>query len=250
MPPPRGLIQQLDQELHKSLLLPRRARLLLAVSGGADSVALLRLLHAINQSDYWQWTLIVAHIDHGIRGRAAQADASFTQKLAAAFKLPCVVKTLKLGRHASEETARIARLRALEAIARSRKCLAAVLAHHADDQAETVLLRLFRGTGIDGLAGMAPDTTINGLRILRPLLSLRRSDLRMFLKELRQPFREDHTNATDLYLRNRLRKILPLIEHLAPGAVPAITRTASLARQAQHLVDTHLQHLLAAAVIL
>ena len=75
MPPPRGLVQQLDQALHRRELLPRGAKLLVACSGGADSVALLRLLHAVNQSGFWGWTLLVGHVDHGIRSAAGAADA-------------------------------------------------------------------------------------------------------------------------------------------------------------------------------
>ncbi|MCL2645540.1 MAG: tRNA lysidine(34) synthetase TilS [Phycisphaerales bacterium] len=251
MPAPRGLVQQLDQELHKSGLLPREATLLLAVSGGADSVAMLRLMHRINQSDYWQWKLIVGHVDHGIRGRASRADAKFVKELAARLGVPCVIRTLRLGGRASEQAARVARHRTLEAMASARRCYAVVMAHHADDQAETVLLRLFRGAGLEGLAGIATDTTVNGMRILRPLLGLRRDELRDYLGQLRQGFREDASNASDRYTRNRLRKdVLPAIAELAPGAMQAIIRTASLVRQAQHLVESDLRHLLAEAVIL
>ncbi len=230
MPPPRGLIQQLDQQLHRAGLLPRRARLLVAVSGGADSVALLRLLVDINCSDYWHWTLIVAHIDHGLRGAASRADARFVTALAQTLHLPCVIRRLKLPKTSSEDTARQARLKSLAAICRNKKCAAVVMAHHADDQAETILMRIFRGTGIDGLAAMSPQSHIAGLTILRPLLDIRRAALRDHLRQIRQPWREDQSNATNQFLRNRIRlQLLPLIESLWPRAVEALCRLALLA---------------------
>src|SRR5438132_874431 len=130
MPAPRGLVQQLDQRLHKSDLLPPGARLLVAVSGGADSVALLRLLHAINQSNHWKWTLTVGHVDHGMRGRESAGDAAFVKRLARELKLPFRVKRLRLGPRASENEAREGRLRALRSLAAG---MGVVMAHHADD---------------------------------------------------------------------------------------------------------------------
>jgi tRNA(Ile)-lysidine synthase len=254
MPPPRGLIQTLDHELHRSALLPRNAKLLLAVSGGADSVALLRLLHSINQSHHWQWILHIAHIDHGIRGKASRADAAFVRSLAKSLALPCTVKQLRLKKTASEATARTARLKALHAIAQSHHCSAVVMAHHADDQAETVLLRLMRGTGIDGLSAMKPASTVagegGGLTLFRPLLTLRRAALREHLTQINQPWCEDETNHSDLYLRNRVRSILlPALEILAPAAIQAIGRTALLAGEAHEVLATLTTELLQAALV-
>ncbi|HUO08755.1 MAG TPA: tRNA lysidine(34) synthetase TilS [Phycisphaerae bacterium] len=239
MPPPRGLIQHLDHQLHRSDLLPQRARLLLAVSGGADSVALLRLLHAINQSRHWQWTLLVAHIHHGIRGRSANLDAAFVKSLAKSLALPFLERRLKLGRSASEATARTARFRALAAMAKQKKCDAIVLAHHADDQAETVLLRLIRGAGLDGLAGMATSARLQNMTVLRPLLGIRRETLRQYLQSIDQDWHEDETNATDAYLRNRLRQtVLPPLQRIAPAAIESIGRAALLAGAAQQILDS------------
>ncbi len=250
MPAPRGLIQQLDHHLHRSELLPPRAKLLLAVSGGADSVALLRLLHAINHSNHWKWTLLVAHIHHGIRGKSSTADARFVKSLAKSLSLPYIEKKLRLGKSASEATARTARLAALEKIATQKKCDAIVLAHHADDQAETVLLRLIRGAGLEGLAGMAPITPMLKIPLIRPLLHLRRTALRDYLVAIQQPWREDETNATDAYLRNRLRlQLMPTIEALSPTAVDAIARTAQLAGEAQALIESLAYDLLNEALI-
>jgi len=222
---------------------------LLAVSGGADSVAMLRLLERINRSDYWGWELIVGHVDHGIRGRASQGDARFVKELAEELGVKCVVRTLRLGKDASELAARVARHRALKAMA--KECYGVVMAHHADDQAETVLMRLFRGTGLDGLGGIEADTVVNGMRILRPLLGVRRSELCEYLGELRQEFREDATNASDRYSRNRLRqRVLPVIEEFSLGAVGAIVRTAELSRQVQRWMEGELRRLLVEVVVM
>jgi tRNA(Ile)-lysidine synthase len=257
MPSPRGLVQQLDQQLHRApysprlaggfpptakspalTLIPRHARLLIAVSGGADSIALLRLLVAINRSDFWRWTLIVAHIDHGLRGPASRADARFVAALARKLHLPCVSKRLKLKPASSEDAARQARLQALAEMCRKRKCAGVVMAHHADDQAETILMRIFRGCGIDGLAGIAPQSRIAGMTIFRPLLEFRRAALRDYLRQIGQSWREDQTNATDQFLRNRLRRqVMPLLESLWPRAVEALGRLAVLAAESQELVN-------------
>ena len=250
MPPPRGLIQQLDHSLHRSELLPPRAKLLLAVSGGADSVALLRLLHAINQSKHWRWTLLVAHIDHGIRGKSSTADARFVKSLAKALSLPYSEKKLHLGPSASEATARNARFAALNKMATQKKCDAILLAHHADDQAETVLLRLIRGSGLDGLAGMASMVPMLEVPIVRPLLHFRRAALCEYLTGIQQPWREDETNATDAYLRNRVRaQLMPTLESLSPNAVEAISRAAQLAGEAQALIESLAYELMNEAVI-
>ena len=155
MPAPRGLVQRVDQELHRSGLLPKGAGLLVAVRGGADSVALLRLLCEINRSDYWGWKVVVGHVDHGLRGKASTADAAFVRMLAGELRVPYRGAKLRLKKGASEDAARQGRIGALTSMARGLDGI--VMAHHAEDQAETVLMRMFRGTGITGLASMAAE---------------------------------------------------------------------------------------------
>lgn len=243
MPGPRGLVQRVDQELHQSGLLPRGARLLVAVSGGADSVALLRLLREINRSNHWNWELAVAHVDHGIRGPASAADARFVRDLANTLELPFLMEKHKLPRDASEDAARQARLGSLKKMCaakiRGRKPYDGVVtAHHADDQAETVLMRIFRGTGIDGLSGIAGESRVEGLRLLRPLLNVRRMELRAFLGEMGQNWREDQTNASTRYLRNRVRAtVMPMLDVIWPQGVAALGRLATLAGETQEAID-------------
>ena len=218
----RGLVQQFDQYLHGSRLLKPKQRLLIACSGGADSIALLRLLQSVNQSNYWQWKLVVGHVNHGLRGRHSLADERFVRKTARALGLPCAVKRIRLKRHAtdhvSEAAARTARLDALYNLARRHRCAAIVLAHHADDQAETVLMRILRGCGITGLGGMRPRRKMASLHLIRPVLNFERSSLRSYLRDLGQTWREDHTNAAPHYLRNRIRlELLPALETYQPA---------------------------------
>jgi tRNA(Ile)-lysidine synthase len=248
MPGPRGLVQRLDQQWHRQAPLPRQARLLVAVSGGADSVALLRLLVAINRSAYWQWKLVVGHVEHGIRGRESREDARWVRDLAKKLKLTFVEKRVHLarqtGKTCSEDVARQARLKALRDMVREKRCVGVVMAHHADDQAETVLMRMLRGCGLEGLAGMADGVLLADMWVYRPLLSVRRKVLREYLAEMGQAWREDATNATEAYLRNRVRlNLMPLVETLWPRAVDALGRLAILAREAQRVMSQAAENL-------
>jgi tRNA(Ile)-lysidine synthase len=238
MPAPRGLVQWLDQQLHRTQLLPRGARLLVGVSGGADSVALVRLLAAINESDYWKWELVVGHVDHGIRGKASAGDGLFVRGLARQLGLPWMGRKLGLKAGSSEEAARAGRLGALAEMVEARGCQGVVLAHHADDQAETVLMKLFRGCGLGGLSGMSGSAEVEGLTILRPLLEVRRSALREYLGKVGQAWREDASNASAEYTRNRLRReVLPAIETVWPRALEAVVRMSRIAREAREPIE-------------
>lgn len=181
-----------------------------AVSGGADSVALWGLLRA--RGDL---ALHVVHLDHQTRGEASSGDAEFVRQLASELGLPCTVARLTdVERHLpatlpnSSARYRAARVELFRRVVRERGLQGVILAHHADDQAETVLHRLIRGSGPAGLAGMGPRTQLGDLLILRPLLGRRRAELRAYLNSVAQTWREDASNASDDYLRNRLRKWL------------------------------------------
>jgi tRNA(Ile)-lysidine synthetase-like protein len=182
----------------------------IGVSGGADSVALLLLL-APNP----RLSLHVIHLDHQTRGAASTADARFVQQLSEALHIPVTValresvepslRSLSTNPSARYRAARIQLFR--QVLFRERLD-GVLLAHHADDQAETVLQRLIRGSGPSGLAGMSTRTVLGGLTILRPLLAARRDDLRRYLQQIGQPWREDASNESDDYLRNQLRRWL------------------------------------------
>ncbi len=211
---------------------PRR-RWLVGVSGGADSVALLRLLAAHGFRN-----LVVCHLDHGLRGRAAAADAGFVRRLAAELGLPCETARVDVARVAGERkesvetAARRERHGFFANCARKYRCRRIILAHHADDQAETILWNLLRGS--HGLKGMAEGKRIEvsghgALEIHRPLLGFRRQELRACLEANGWPWREDATNAEPVAARNRLRNEgIPLLDEIAGrDTVPLFVRAAT-----------------------
>ncbi len=272
MPAPTGLIQQLDQFLHKRELLPPHSRLLVACSGGADSVALLHLLHRVNQSRFWQWQLVVGHVNHGLRGVASQEDETFVRSVAKSLGLPLEVRRLrwrksqnmeksrkrglmdkplhKGGLQISENAARAARLKALESMAQRRRCMLVVLAHHADDQAETVLLRLLRGAGSGGLAAIRPRRQQGRIHLVRPLLSWPRAALRQWLCGEKMMWREDESNNSPQFLRNRVRaELLPLLETYQPAIRQVLVRLAARQRRVHQLIAGESRTLLRRAVL-
>src|SRR5437899_799581 len=182
-----------------------------AVSGGADSVSLLLLLLELRKK--LGIVLSVVHFNHKLRGKASDADESFVAKLAAKHGLEFhsaaadVAKKAKKERANLEDTARRARYDYFRLLAESGACARIAVAHTADDQAETVLAHLLRGTGLTGLGGIHP---VAG-PVVRPLLGIRRSDLRHFLRARKQTWREDATNQDTKRTRARIRrKLLPL----------------------------------------
>lgn len=209
----------------------RNARYLVGVSGGADSVALLHILVA-----HGFHNLVVCHIDHGMRGRESTADARFVAKLAQSLDLSCelakvnVKRLAKATRHSLETAGRHARHGFFADCAQRHRCSRVLLAHHSDDQAETVLWNLLRGSY--GLKGMREthDIAVHGrrLRLIRPLLDLRRDALRGWLQARGHTWREDATNAVADVVRNRLRlEAIPLLETISDRDItPLLCRAA------------------------
>jgi tRNA(Ile)-lysidine synthetase-like protein len=208
----------------------RGDRLLVAVSGGADSLALLDLV--TRAAPRAGLSLVVVHVDHGWRPESPD-DARFVAEQARARGL--THRGLALGGLArSEASARAARLRFFAEVAATEGAVGVLLGHTADDQAETVLLHLLRGSGVDGLAGMRAATTLGvdgrSLRLLRPLLGLGRASIRDYCLARRLAPREDPSNQDHRFLRNRVRReLIPLLGDLQPRAVEALARLAELA---------------------
>lgn len=198
---------------------PKRRRYLAGISGGADSVALLHQLHRHGFRD-----VVVCHLDHGLRGRASAGDARFVEKLAAQLGYPCesgktAVKSLaKENGHSVETSAREARHAFFAICSRKYRCPRLLLAHHFDDQAETILWNLLRGSR--GLSGMKEIQTLamggRPMECIRPFLNVRRDRLRAWLSANAHAWREDATNAEPFAARNRLRnEALPLLAEIA-----------------------------------
>lgn len=200
------------------------------VSGGADSVALLLgLAHAGPH---------VVHLDHQTRGEDSTADAAFVAELAVRLRLPVTVarrSDVEADDPPPNLSARYrqARLTLFRRVVDAHGLAGVVLAHHADDQAETVLLRLLRGGGPRALVGMAERSTLGGLVVLRPLLRVPAGALRATLRDGGQPWREDASNASDRYLRNRIRPWLAT----APVLADSLRSLAGAARRARDWLD-------------
>ncbi len=220
---------------------------LTTVSGGGDSVALLRGLAAVKLPG--EGRLIAAHVNHKLRGDESDEDQRFVEELCHSRGVPCEVTTAPIDATAGgrgqgiEAAARRARYAALEAMAGRLGARFVVTAHTADDQAETILHRILRGTGIRGLAGMSRARRLGPATLLRPLLSIRRAELIAYLNDLQQPFRTDATNRDVRFTRNRIRReLLPLLAaHYNRSIVPALLHLGELAGESQSLLDAIVQ---------
>src|SRR5918997_1079753 len=197
-------------------------RSLVMVSGGPDSVALLRTLVELEMRP------VVLHVDHGLRGEESLTDAKFVRELCEGLGLVYEERRARLEEGNLQEEAREERYRFAERLAVERELSAIATGHTADDVAETVLLNLARGAGRRGLPGNPP---VRG-RIVRPLIHHRRRDVLRYLEHLDQPYRTDPTNLTPKYARNRVRlEVLPVLEELYPGAGSNIAHNAALLRE-------------------
>jgi tRNA(Ile)-lysidine synthase len=224
------LLASIGRTIRERRLFRRGERILVAVSGGADSMALLHLLHALSADQGWK--LSVAHFNHQLRGRASATDQRFVERAARALRLPChsgrgpVRAVARASGQSLEMAARELRHRFLAKTACRLGCRCIALAHHADDQVELFFLRLLRGAGGEGLAGMkwsAPSPADRRIRLVRPLLATRRAALRAFARHHRIRFREDASNATTEMLRNRVRhELLPLLRRRYQPALEEI----------------------------
>jgi tRNA(Ile)-lysidine synthase len=198
---------------------------LVACSGGSDSVALAAILRALSKA--LRLKLTIAHVNHGVRPSAWQ-DEAVAMRVAAALGLPFKVAGLQLAR-GGEAAMRDARYEALERLAREAGCGAVATGHNASDQTETVLLALFRGAGAEGLAGMPARRPLGkGVELARPLLRLEREDLRSYVQAMGLPYAIDPTNADRALRRNAVRMALAALRPLFPGLDAAVARTAEV----------------------
>ena len=211
---------------------PRTWTLGLAVSGGADSTALLAALADLRET--LGFRAVVLHVDHGLRPDSHD-DARFVADLAARFGLPCHTLRARIRRRPRESLEMAARRTRLAFFARMTRELgldAIATGHHADDVAETFIMRMARGAGPEGLAGLKPVSHVDGITFIRPLLGLRDSDLRAYLRRRGLTWREDFTNADTSILRNKVRHvILPFLrEHLDPHITEHLCKSAAILR--------------------
>ena len=221
---PTGVIERVSATIGRHRLFTPGQRIAVAVSGGADSLCLLHILHALG------YPLAVAHVNHHLRGAESDADCDFVRAAAAALNLPFHQFDIHVAGHGNlEQNARAGRYRALLSLLESHTADRVALGHTRSDQAETVLFRFLRGSGSAGLAGIRPATA-EGL--VRPLLECSRADVEQYLTRHGIAWREDATNR-DLHLaRNRMRHVLlpRLAETENPALEAALARTAAWAQ--------------------
>jgi len=249
---------------------------LLAISGGADSVALLRAMTALKRGG--EGRLVAAHVNHQLRGEQSAADEAFVVDLCRRLGVACEVGQVPIGPASCkrsdglEAAARKARYDFLALAAARRGARFVATAHTADDQAETILHRILRGTGISGLGGIArarplrlPSMAADGeetkqatwkkaaksASLLRPLLTFRRAELVAYLADLGQPYRHDSSNADVRFTRNRIRReLLPrLAEEFNPSVMDALLRLGTLAGEVQAVVDSLVEDLYEQCVV-
>ncbi|MGA2245172.1 MAG: tRNA lysidine(34) synthetase TilS [Verrucomicrobiota bacterium] len=220
-------LQRVENAVSERHLFVRGQKILAAVSGGVDSMVLLQVLQLLARKHHWK--ILVAHFNHRLRGRASDADERLVRRTASKLGLECVVdgadvkQTAARSKLSIEMAARKLRHEFLARAARQHEVSTIALAHHADDQVELFFLRLLRGTGGEGLAGMrwrSPSPADRSVFLVRPLLQFSKAELLAWARENPLPFREDATNLATDFLRNRVRhELLPLLREKYQAAV-------------------------------
>jgi tRNA(Ile)-lysidine synthase len=233
------LLTQLVRTVRRQQLFTPGQHLLVAVSGGPDSIALLSLLYRLVRP--WRLALMVVHCNYGLRGAESDGDESFVSLFCRERQLPLVIHRPKLARRRQgssfQSTARDERYDFMKQLAHEVGADRIVVGHTANDQAETVLMWLLRGAGMAGLAGMS---YVREDRIIRPLLTVTREEVVAYLDHEGLTYRRDSSNEKSVYHRNRIRKeLLPVITRLAPAAVRVLQRQADLLRED----DQYLEHI-------
>lgn len=230
-------VRRVAESIKRQRLIERGDRIVVAVSGGPDSVALLSVLHSLASS--CNLSLWVAHFNYGLRGRESDDDAAFVRRLSERYSIPHTCERLVLAEdvckgRSLQEAAREARYAALTRVRASFGADKVALGHTRDDQAETVIMWLLRGAGSTGLSGMP----CLRLPFIRPLLTVGRMDVLSYLSEQGLDFREDSSNAKSIYLRNRVRHdVLPLLKQFNPAILDGLTRQADILREDNRCLD-------------
>ena len=234
------MLESMEKLIQECGMLPEGSRVLCALSGGMDSVCLLHWLWA--ERERLGIEVAAAHYNHGLRGAESDRDESFVRQLAEELgNIPLVVGHGDVAREAQasgrgvEETAREMRYRFLQQAAREVNASYIATAHNANDNCETVLMHLIRGTGLRGLTGIPP---VRG-NIIRPLLTTTRNEIEEYINKYRISYVIDSTNRDDTYTRNRIRhQILPALDALCPGVVERVSQTAeSLRKDEAYLME-------------
>lgn len=219
-------------------MLSGRERVLVALSGGPDSVCLLRVLEGLKEE--FRLNLQALYVDHGLRPEEVEGEKKFCGNLCTKFGISFLMKFIDVTSYAKvnklnrQEAARELRYKIFEETAHEVNAEKIALGHTADDQAETLLMRLLRGTGPTGLSGIAP---VRG-KFIRPLIEVQRKEIEHYLAEGKIDFIVDSSNLKRDYLRNEIRlSLIPLIKHMNPGIINTLARTASIFREEERYFE-------------
>ena len=242
------MLKEMQKRMEELHMVAPGDKVLVAVSGGADSLCLLIALHALKQEMCFE--LEVVHVEHGIRGEESVADAKFVENVCKELNVPCQIYHVDVPTFAEEhglgheEAARRLRYEVFEKLASEKKAKVA-LAHHQEDNAETILFQMVRGSSLTGLCGMqAVRSDDAGICYIRPLLTWHREDIEAYLKEQEISWRVDSTNAQIDYSRNYLRaKVIPELTKINTQAVEHMNQTASHLSEIKDFLDLETERL-------
>ena len=242
------LLHRVVQTIRSRSLFHHGQHIVVAISGGPDSIALLSILHHLRPS--WKLTLSAVHCNYGLRGAESDGDQKFVEAFCQGLGVPLDVRRIEFhtGRRKTslQAEARDLRYRVMQEVA--EKCGADRIAvgHTADDQAETVLLWMLRGAGLTGLSGM-PAFRDN--KIIRPLYDTKRQEVLAYLRTAELSFREDSSNFKPHYLRNRIRReVIPILNRLVPSSVDALCKLADICREDDRCMEQQVDILSSSAV--
>jgi tRNA(Ile)-lysidine synthase len=244
------IVDKVNETIQKYHMLSPGDKVLIAVSGGPDSVCLLSVLQALAQE--LGITLHVAHLDHMFRGKESADEAQFVADLAEQFGLPATIERFDVPAFCRErglspqEGARKVRYGFLQQVAHDVNAFRIATGHIADDQAETLLMRLIRGAGVSGLSGIPPVRE----NIIRPLIGITRDEVLEHLTAQALPFKTDPSNTKPLYTRNRIRlEVLPILKRFNPRIVETLAAEAALLRDEDQAMEAYLEALTETACV-
>ncbi|MBA4495805.1 tRNA lysidine(34) synthetase TilS [Paenactinomyces guangxiensis] len=239
-------LELLKQEIEQHQLLKQGETVLVGVSGGPDSIALLHGLHQLSP-DYG-WSLFVIHVNHQLRGKESDEDAHYVEDCCEKWNIPCRIERVDVsgviaaGGGNKQATARRLRYEAFQNAAESFNADKLALAHHADDQAETILMRFIRGTGVAGLKGMDRVRSWNGIQLIRPLLGISRQEIESYCAERDLHPRFDQSNLSLTYTRNQVRlQLIPMLTTYNPQVKEAILQLSEVVREEEKVWDQLVQ---------
>ncbi|RAL23187.1 tRNA lysidine(34) synthetase TilS [Thermoflavimicrobium daqui] len=246
-------LKQLEKEITKYHLLSPDERVLVGVSGGPDSMALLSGLQQLSAKNNWH--LYVIHVNHQLRGQESEEDAEYVENYCLKWQIPyrieCVdvMAALESGGN-SQSVARRLRYEAFQRAAKHLQIRTLALAHHADDQVETILMRFLRGTGVAGLSGMAMSRQWQDLKIIRPLLQIRRKEIEHYLEEQKIMPRQDQSNFSLKYTRNRVRlKLIPELMQYNSNVQEAILQLGDIVTEEEKVWKSLVQEALSKVLV-